>query len=134
MSSRMLHLYMSNENAQRIYRVVHAEIPEQWKKVVPRPRTVQEVSDTSYLSAEVLPGTEIWVGGVNLGICVLDHLIALAGREPVRDGRVSIHLSQSATLSYHQIDDKYGYCSPEEFKEVVDEVMRRTEVEVVLVD
>lgn len=125
---------MSNEIGQRIYRVVHAEIPEQWRQIVPRPRTVQEVSDTSYLADDALFGTEIWIGGVNLGICVLDHLIALASREPVVDGRATICLSQSATLSYHQVDDRYGHCSPSEFKEVVDRVMKQTNVKVLLVD
>lgn len=125
---------MSNENAQRIYRVVHAEIPEQWRQIVPRPRVVHEVLDTSYLSDDTPLGTEIWMGGVNLGLCVLDHLIALASREPVVDGRATIYLSQSATLAYHEADDRYGHCSPSEFREVVDEVMRRTDVKVVLAD
>jgi len=133
-SSKMLHLYMSNESAQRIYRVVHAELPEQWKQIIPRPRIVQEVNDTSYLQEDAFPGTEVVIGGVNLGICVLDHLIELANRKPVKDGRVTLLLSLSATLAWHLGEDAYGLCSLEEFEKVVDDVMRRTKVKVVLVD
>jgi hypothetical protein len=125
---------MSNEKAQRLYRIVHAEIPEQWEHIVPRPRIVQEVSDTSYLSDDVPSGTEIVLGGVNLGDCVFFHLMALANRTPVVDGRVAILLSQSTTLAWDPGRDIYGQCSQEEFEQVTDLIRRKTGVTIALAD
>lgn len=114
-----------------IYRIVHSSIPENWRGLQ-NVGVVQELQDTSYLPDDAPDGTNLFVGGFNLGVCVFDHLLTLAQREPIREGRATIYLSKSNTRSYHHETDEVGACTAEELSEVVQSYFENTGIAILL--
>jgi len=116
-------------SGELIFSVIHSPIPDDWreqKNVV----VVQDLGNTDYLADNIHEGTELFVGGFNLGVCVRDHLIALANRQPVEDGRATVYISESNTRSWNPSTDTVGLCSSEEAIEIVNQVFEVTGVRI----
>lgn len=122
--------------AEYIRRLIHTnEIPTDWASTNPKPEIfLGNARSTEFLKDDVSPGITIEIGGIHLEACVAEHLIALAQRKPVQDGRVTVILSQQATKSWHGKSGKIESCEPWEFKKVVERVKRETGVTIKIGD
>lgn len=122
--------------AEHIRRLIHTnEIPPDWEATNPKPKIVlKDARNTDYLKDDVFSGTIIEIGGIHLGACVTEHLIALAKRKPVQDGRATVILNKHATKSWHGKSGKIESCEEWEFGKVIERVKNETGIEIKIVD
>ena len=116
-----------------IYRVVHHPIPDEWRGYE-NVDVVQDLHDTSYISDDAGPGTKLYLAGNDLMQCVRIHVMEVATRQPVIDGRVEVYLSRTHIITWHQGVDIVERPTENDFEEIVGQVLAQTGVSVILFD